>query len=114
MNRLWLEIKFFIKSLEVELAKRETSVRNARDASAVALSNLTAALESAKACPLDVEARTDPFILDRAVRRAMEEQTNEENVLREATTIWQAKAGHFEKHVVGEKKAAWCGKLLFA
>lgn len=124
LKKLRVEIKSFIRSLEAEVAKREAAVLEHRDTSAVSslpafqykqlklvvqvvLSDLAHSLAAARSNSSEVDARTDPYIVDRAARKTLEAQATEENDLHQATAIWQQKAGEFEQHILQQIKTAW-------
>ncbi|KAH9023672.1 hypothetical protein EDB85DRAFT_1990078 [Lactarius pseudohatsudake] len=98
LQKLRVEIKAHIKNVQNDTGRLATSV---------AKEHLTNDISTFKNTPLQVTAKTDPYVANIAVVRQLHKQVNEENALQKSIIIMQQNSAHFEEGIVRAIQSAW-------
>ncbi|KAI0258102.1 hypothetical protein BC834DRAFT_913588 [Gloeopeniophorella convolvens] len=107
LQKLRVEIKAHIKNVQNDTGKLATSVAKERELSARYVAQLSTDISTFKNTPLQVSAKTDPFVANMAVVRQLHKQVNEENALQKSIIIMQQNSAHFEEGIVRAIQSAW-------
>ena len=71
------------------------------------MSDLATDVSVFKNSPMNITAKTDPFIANQAVLRQLNKQVNEENLLQKSIIIIQQSSAHFEESLIRSIQSAW-------
>ncbi|KAI0247704.1 hypothetical protein BJV78DRAFT_1243433 [Lactifluus subvellereus] len=107
LQKLRVEIKAHIKNVQNDTGRLATSVAKERELSARLVAQLTNDISTFKNTPLQVTAKTDPYVANVAVFRQLHKQVNEENALQKSIIIMQQNSAHFEEGIVRAIQSAW-------
>jgi len=107
LQKLNVEIKAHIKNVQNDTGKLATSVAKERELSARLVSQLATDVATFKNTPLQVTAKTDPYVSNLAVVLQLHKQVNEENALQKSIIIMQQNSAHFEEGIVRAIQSAW-------
>ncbi|KAH8979560.1 hypothetical protein EDB92DRAFT_1903971 [Lactarius akahatsu] len=107
LQKLRVEIKAHIKNVQNDTGRLATSVAKERELSSRLVADLTNDISTFKNTPLQVTAKTDPYVANIAVVRQLHKQVNEENALQKSIIIMQQNSAHFEEGIVRAIQSAW-------
>ncbi|KAH9964705.1 hypothetical protein BGW80DRAFT_1347388 [Lactifluus volemus] len=107
LQKLRVEIKAHIKNVQNDTGRLATSVAKERELSARFVAQLANDINTFKNTPLQVTAKTDPYVANLAVVRQLHKQVNEENALQKSIVIMQQNSAHFEEGIVRAIQSAW-------
>lgn len=71
------------------------------------MSDLATNVSIFKNSPLNITAKTDPFVANQAVLKQLNKQVQEENLLQKSIIIIQQSSAHFEESLIRSIQSAW-------
>ena len=71
------------------------------------MSDLATNVSIFKNSPMNITAKTDPFVANQAVLRQLNKQVHEENLLQKSIIIIQQSSAHFEESLIRSVQSAW-------
>ncbi|KAL1720181.1 hypothetical protein EV715DRAFT_250513 [Schizophyllum commune] len=107
LQKLRVEIKAHVKNIQNDTGKLATSVAKERELSTRYIAELGASITAFKNTPMNVTAKTDPYVANSAVQRQLHKQVHEENLLQKSIIIIQQNSAHFEEGIVRAVQSAW-------
>ncbi|KAH9937880.1 uncharacterized protein BXZ73DRAFT_100096 [Epithele typhae] len=107
LQKLRTEIKAHIKNIQNDTGKLATSVAKERELSAKFIGDLGTNISVLKNTPLNVTARTDPYVANQAVARQLVKQVHTENALQKSLLLTQASSAMFEASLIQALQSAW-------
>ncbi|KAI0706601.1 hypothetical protein C8Q76DRAFT_771115 [Earliella scabrosa] len=107
LQKLRTEIKAHIKNIQNDTGKLATSVAKERELSAKLIGDLGTNVSILKNTPLQVTARTDPYVANQAVYRQLVKQVHTENALQKSLLLTQASSAMFEASLIQAIQSAW-------
>ncbi|KAK0473679.1 hypothetical protein IW261DRAFT_1502841 [Armillaria novae-zelandiae] len=107
LQKLRTEIKAHIKNVQNDTGRLATSVAKERELSTRYIAELATNISAYKNTPMNVTAKTDPFVSNTAVIRQLQKQVNEENLLQKSIIIMQQNSATFEEGIVRAIQSAW-------
>ncbi|KAL1741290.1 hypothetical protein HDZ31DRAFT_45755 [Schizophyllum fasciatum] len=107
LQKLRVEIKAHVKNIQNDTGKLATSVAKERELSTRYIAELGSSITAFKNTPMNVTAKTDPYVANSAVQRQLHKQVHEENLLQKSIIIIQQNSAHFEEGIVRAIQSAW-------
>ncbi|PBK59844.1 hypothetical protein ARMSODRAFT_966671 [Armillaria solidipes] len=107
LQKLRTEIKAHIKNVQNDTGRLATSVAKERELSTRYIAELATNISAYKNTPMNVTAKTDPFVSNTAVIRQLQKQVHEENLLQKSIIIMQQNSATFEEGIVRAIQSAW-------
>ncbi|KAG2017293.1 hypothetical protein CC2G_006812 [Coprinopsis cinerea AmutBmut pab1-1] len=107
LQKLLAEIKAHIRNIQNDTGKLASSVASSRLTSTHLIGSLANSISTYKNTPLSLPARSDPYLLNTAVRHQLSRQILEENLLQKSIVIMQQNSAAFEEGIVRSVKGAW-------
>ncbi|KIJ11503.1 hypothetical protein PAXINDRAFT_177335 [Paxillus involutus ATCC 200175] len=107
LQKLRTEIKAHIKNVQNDTGKLATSVAKERELSAKMIGELSTTISIFKNTPMNVTAKSDPYVANVGVARQLQKQVHEENALQKSIIIMQQNSAHFEEGIVRAIQSAW-------
>ncbi|KIK96295.1 hypothetical protein PAXRUDRAFT_318966 [Paxillus rubicundulus Ve08.2h10] len=107
LQKLRTEIKAHIKNVQNDTGKLATSVAKERELSAKMIGELSTTINIFKNTPMNVTAKSDPYVANVGVARQLQKQVHEENALQKSIIIMQQNSAHFEEGIVRAIQSAW-------
>lgn len=95
------------QNIQNDTGKLATSVAKERELSARYMSDLATNVSIFKNSPMNITAKTDPFVANQAVLRQLNKQVHEENLLQKSIIIIQQSSAHFEESLIRSIQSAW-------
>ncbi|KAF8835672.1 hypothetical protein BDN67DRAFT_1072312 [Paxillus ammoniavirescens] len=107
LQKLRTEIKAHIKNVQNDTGKLATNVAKERELSAKMIGELSTTISIFKNTPMNVTAKSDPYVANVGVARQLQKQVHEENALQKSIIIMQQNSAHFEEGIVRAIQSAW-------
>ncbi|KAG7448406.1 uncharacterized protein BT62DRAFT_889346 [Guyanagaster necrorhizus] len=107
LQKLKTEIKAHIKNVQNDTGRLATSVAKERELSTRYIAELATNISAYKNTPMNVTAKTDPYVANTAVIRQLQKQVHEENLLQKSIIIMQQNSATFEEGIVRAIQSAW-------
>ncbi|KAM5544910.1 hypothetical protein V8D89_001808 [Ganoderma adspersum] len=107
LQKLRTEIKAHIKNIQNDTGKLATAVAKEREFSAKLIGDLGTNVSIYKNTPLNITAKTDPYVANQAVARQLLKQVHTENALQKSLLLTQASSAMFEASLVQAVQSAW-------
>ncbi|KAF9555088.1 hypothetical protein CPC08DRAFT_712338, partial [Agrocybe pediades] len=107
LQKLRAEIKAHIKNVQNDTGKLAAGVARERETSTKLVGELANAISTFKNTPMNIHARSDPYIANQAVHRQLSRQVLEENLLQKSIIMMQQNSAHFEEGIVKSIQSAW-------
>ncbi|KAF9049180.1 hypothetical protein BJ165DRAFT_1078754 [Panaeolus papilionaceus] len=107
LQRLTTEIKAHIKNVQNDTGKLAASVAKEREQSTRLVGELANGISTFKNTPMNLQAKSDPYIVNQAVSRQLTRQVLEENLLQKSIVMMQQNSAHFEGGIVRAIQSAW-------
>ncbi|EJF56017.1 hypothetical protein DICSQDRAFT_72320 [Dichomitus squalens LYAD-421 SS1] len=107
LQKLKAEIKAHIKNIQNDTGKLATAVAKERELSAKLIGDLSTNVSIYKNTPLNITAKTDPYVANQAVFRQLVKQVHTENALQKSLLLTQASSAMFEASLVQAIQSAW-------
>jgi hypothetical protein len=95
------------QNIQNDTGKLATSVAKERELSAKYISELAVNVSIYKNTPLNITAKSDPYVSNQAVVRQLNKQVHEENLLQKSIIIIQQSSAHFEESLIRSIQSAW-------
>ncbi|KAI0750313.1 hypothetical protein C8Q80DRAFT_1101361 [Daedaleopsis nitida] len=107
LQKLRAEIKAHIKNIQNDTGKLATAVAKERELSAKLIGDLGTNVSIMKNTPLQVTARSDPYVANQVVARQLVKQVHTENALQKSLLLTQASSAMFEASLIQALQSAW-------
>ena len=95
------------KNIQNDTGKLATAVAKERELSAKFIGDLGTNISILKNTPLNVTAKTDPYVANQAVARQLVKQVHTENALQKSLLLTQASSAMFEASLIQALQSAW-------
>ncbi|RDX41838.1 hypothetical protein OH76DRAFT_1411753 [Lentinus brumalis] len=107
LQKLRAEIKAHIKNIQNDTGKLATAVAKERELSEKFIGDLGTTIAILKNTPMQVTARSDPYVANQAVSRQLVKQVHTENALQKSLLLTQASSAMFEASLIQALQSAW-------
>lgn len=107
LPRHLLTIIISLQNIQNDTGKLATAVAKERELSAKFIGDLGTNVSVLKNTPLNVTARTDPYVANQAVARQLVKQVHTENALQKSLLLTQASSAMFEASLIQALQSAW-------
>ena len=110
--RLWSWTRWEVsvgvpQNIQNDTGKLATAVAKEREFSAKLIGDLGTNVSIYKNTPLNITAKTDPYVANQAVARQLLKQVHTENALQKSLLLTQASSAMFEASLVQAVQSAW-------
>ncbi|KAF9446982.1 hypothetical protein P691DRAFT_672409 [Macrolepiota fuliginosa MF-IS2] len=107
LQKLLVEVKAHLKNVQNDTAKLASSVAKEREVSTKLIGSLSNDITTFRNTPMEISAKMDPYIANKAVARQLQQQVKEENRLQKSIIMMQQNSAHFEEGIVRAIQSAW-------
>ncbi|RXW20206.1 hypothetical protein EST38_g5648 [Candolleomyces aberdarensis] len=107
LKKLLAEIKAHIRNVQNDTGKLAASVAKERETSTRLVGELANSVSMYKNTPMQIPAKSDPYITNASVSRQLSRQVLEENLLQKSIIIMQQNSATFEEGIVRSLQSAW-------
>lgn len=107
LQKLKTEVKLHIRNIIQDTGRLATLVASERESSTRLITSLTRSIAFAKASPLNLESRQDPWLCNQLVVEQLRKQVQEENMLQKSILIMQTNSAQFEEGLVRAIQSIW-------